>query len=66
MFLMCQIVMLWLFLVFCDEEEPVTFNEAQNSKNWLAAMQIEYDAIMKNGTWLLVDLPVGKKAIGTK
>ena len=50
----------------CDEEEPVTFNQAQNSQNWLAAMQIEYDAIMKNGTWSLVDLPVGKKAIGTK
>ena len=32
---------------------------------WLP-MQIEYDAIMKNGTWSLVDLPVGKKAIGTK
>ena len=50
----------------CDEEEPVTFNQAQNSENWLAAMQIEYDAIMKNGTWSLVDLPVGKKIIGTK
>ena len=50
----------------CNEEELVTFNEAQNSENWLAAMQIEYDAIMKNDTWSLVDLPVGKKAIGTK
>ena len=29
-------------------------------------MQSEFDAIMKNGTWSLVDLPVGKKAIGTK
>ena len=29
-------------------------------------MQLEFDAIMKNGTWSLVDLPVGKKAIGTK
>ena len=50
----------------CDEDEPVTFDEAQNSENWWAAMQSEFDAIMKNGTWSLVDLPVGKKAIGTK
>ena len=29
-------------------------------------MQVEYDAIVKNGTWNLCDLPPGKKAIGTK
>ena len=51
----------------CDEEEPLSFDEAQNSENWLAAaMQNEYDAIMKNGTWSLCDFPIGKKAIGCK
>ena len=50
----------------CDEEEPVTFNEAQNLENWMAAMQVEYDAIVNNETWSLCDLPAGKKAIGTK
>ena len=29
-------------------------------------MQTEYDAIVKNDTWYLTDLPIGKKAIGTK
>ena len=29
-------------------------------------MQSEFDAIMKNGTWSLCILPLGKKAIGTK
>ena len=29
-------------------------------------MQLEYDAIIKNGTWSLCDFPDGKKAIGTK
>ena len=29
-------------------------------------MQAEYDAIVKNETWSLCDLPAGKKAIGTK
>ena len=29
-------------------------------------MQKEYDAWIKNGTWKLVDLPLGKKPIGCK
>jgi len=49
-----------------DEEEPILFEEAQNSENWMATMRVEYDAIVKNGTWSLCDLPPGKKAIGTK
>ena len=56
----------WDVSSLCDEDEPVTFDEAQNSKNWWAAMQSKFDAIMKNGTWSLVDLPVSRKAIGTK
>lgn len=50
----------------CVDKDPVSFNEAHNSKNWMAAMQCEYDAIMKNGTWSLCDLTPGKKAVGTK
>ena len=53
-------------LSLCDEEEPVTFDLAENLENWMAAIRIEYDAIVKNGTWSLCDLPFGKKAIGTK
>ena len=45
----------------CDESEPVTFDEAQNLENWMAAMQSEYDAILQNVTWTLCDLlPPGK------
>jgi hypothetical protein len=29
-------------------------------------MQKEYDALIKNGTWKLVDPPFGKKPIGCK
>ena len=32
----------------CDEDERVTFDEAQHSKNWWATMQSKFDAIMKN------------------
>ena len=53
-------------LSLCDKEEPITFDEAHISKNWIVAMHIEYDAIVKNGTWSLCDLPYHKKAIGTK
>ena len=45
----------------CNEEEPILFDEAHSSENWLAAMPIEYDAIVKNDTWYLTDLPPGKK-----
>lgn len=50
----------------CHEEEPVSFEEAEEDPHWMAAMQPEFDAIMKNDTWFLTDLPVGKKAIGVK
>ena len=51
----------------CDKEDLVSFNEAYNSKNWImVTMQCEYDAIMRNGTWSLRNLPPSKKAIGTK
>ena len=47
----------------CDEDEPVTFDEAHNLENWWAAMQSKFDAVMKNGTWSLVDLSGGKRPL---
>ena len=41
-------------------------DETQNSENWIAVMQLEYDVIMKNGTSSLSDSPPSKKVIGTK
>ena len=49
-----------------SEKEPDSFEEANKSKEWRIAMEEEYNSIMKNNTWSLVDLPHGKKAIGTK
>ncbi|GBP89832.1 Retrovirus-related Pol polyprotein from transposon TNT 1-94 [Eumeta japonica] len=34
--------------------------------NWRDAMQVEYDSLIKNETWTLVDLPKGKRTIGSK
>lgn len=40
--------------------------EALANPQWKAAMQFEYDSIIKNGTWQLVDRPPKRKVIGTK
>lgn len=47
-------------------QEPSTLEEAQKDPKWVEAMQIEYDSIMKNRTWSLVDRPLKRKVIGTK
>lgn len=46
--------------------EPSNVQEALESKPWKEAMDAEYQSLMKNNTWELVDLPPGKKVIGCK
>eukprot|EP00253_Pinus_taeda_P034343 PITA_34343 len=46
--------------------EPTSFKEAASHDEWKEAMQKEYDAFIKNGTWKLVDPPLGTKPIGCK
>ena len=43
--------------------EPTSFKEAISHDEWKEAMQKEYDALIKNGTWKLVDPPFGTKPI---
>ena len=43
----------------CNEEEPISFDEAHSSENWMVAMQSEFGAIVKKDTWSLCDFPVG-------
>ncbi|EOX99943.1 Cysteine-rich RLK (RECEPTOR-like protein kinase) 8 [Theobroma cacao] len=45
---------------------PKTVHEALSHPGWRAAMVEEMVALDGNGTWDLVDLPAGKKAIGCK
>ena len=49
-----------------DADKLESFEEAQDDPNWMQAMQEEISSIEKNQTWDLVDLPIGKKAIGTR
>lgn len=50
-------------------ENPQTIADALNSESsdeWKDAMQKEYDSLIKNKTWTLVDRPNGKNIIGCK
>lgn len=52
-----------------EVETPISVEEAERGENWLQwsrAMRSEYDALIKNGTWSLVELPQGQKVIGSK
>jgi hypothetical protein len=50
----------------CVSKDPVTFEEASKSQIWRKAMNDEIEAIERNKTWQLTDLPKGVKVIGVK
>jgi hypothetical protein len=50
----------------CDDGEPRSFTEAERHVTWRAVMQSEMDAVEKNCTWELADLPRGHNAITLK
>ncbi|RVX14584.1 Retrovirus-related Pol polyprotein from transposon TNT 1-94 [Vitis vinifera] len=49
-----------------DGEVPNTIQEALKISEWKKAVQDEIDALEKNGTWTITDLPVGKRPVGCK
>lgn len=52
-----------------DTEEPQGYHEAVNSNHkaqWKNAMDEEYNSLVDNDTWTLVDLPQEKSAISNK
>ena len=46
--------------------ENITFEEAVQDENWRLAMAEEIDAIERNNTWELSNLPTSARAIGVK
>lgn len=48
------------------EDDQVTFEDAVKRKKWRVAMVKEMEAIERNQTWELTDLPKGVKPIGVK
>ncbi|GJT14784.1 putative reverse transcriptase, RNA-dependent DNA polymerase [Tanacetum coccineum] len=55
-----------LFLYFLCQEEPKSISQTLKDESWVEAMQEELLQFKLQQVWILVDLPFGKKAIGTK
>ena len=50
-------------------DDPITVREAVNSEDsklWKKAMVEEMDALDKNEAWDIVELPAGRKSVGSK
>ena len=57
------------YLLLTDGGEPECYDEAvrdENSSKWELAMKDEMDSLLRNQTWELTELPVGKKALHNK
>ncbi|XP_019055977.1 PREDICTED: uncharacterized protein LOC109115883 [Nelumbo nucifera] len=48
------------------ETEPTTYHQVARGPRWCQAMAAEIEALEKNDTWTIVDLPPKKHAIGNK
>ncbi|GJR85085.1 putative ribonuclease H-like domain-containing protein [Tanacetum coccineum] len=55
-----------LFSCFLSQHEPTKISQALDDESWVEAMQEELLQFKIQKVWTLVDLPRGKKAIGTK
>nr|GFC01118.1 putative ribonuclease H-like domain-containing protein [Tanacetum cinerariifolium] len=55
-----------MFACFLSQEEPKRIRQALNDPSWIEAMQEEHLQFKMQKVWILVDLPYGKRAIGTK
>jgi len=53
-------------MLIATSDDPFPFEDAVKSRKWRKAMAVEIEAIKKNKTWELVDLPKGVKPIGVK
>ena len=57
------------YLLLTDEGEPESFDKAlqvEDSIKWEQAMDDEMRSLEKNDTWVLTELPAGKRALLNK
>nr|GEW24998.1 hypothetical protein [Tanacetum cinerariifolium] len=55
-----------LFACFLSQEEPKRVHKSLKDPSWIKAMQEELLQFKMQKVWVLVDLPKGKRAIGSK
>jgi hypothetical protein len=55
-----------LFACFLSQVDPTSIKQALTDPSWVEAMQEEMQQFKNQDVWILVDLPAGKIAIGTK
>ena len=58
-----------VYAAVAEYRDPQSFKEAMRSESadeWRKACRYEIDALAKNGTWVLVYLPPGRKAVKSK
>nr|GEY33726.1 putative ribonuclease H-like domain-containing protein [Tanacetum cinerariifolium] len=55
-----------MFTCFLSQEKPKRVHQALKDPSWIEAMQEELLQFKMQKVWVLVDLPHGKRAIGTK
>nr|GFA84093.1 hypothetical protein [Tanacetum cinerariifolium] len=55
-----------MFACFLSQEKPKRVHQALTDPSWIKAMQEELLQFKMQKVWILVDLPHGKRAIGTK
>jgi len=53
-------------ILLLTHAKPKTTKQALSNPTWLAAMQVEFDALQDINTWTLVPLPSGRVPIGCK
>nr|GFB69052.1 putative ribonuclease H-like domain-containing protein [Tanacetum cinerariifolium] len=55
-----------MFACFLSQKKPKRIHQALKDPSWIEAMQEELLQFKMQKVWILVDLPYGKRAIGTK
>ena len=49
-----------------DVKEPTSVNDALATQEWMDAMRLEIDSLHENHVWEVVELPKGRKPVGSK
>jgi len=52
--------------IAAHEDEPTCYSQASKNPEWRAAMNNEFDALLKNGTWSLVPFSPQMNVVGSK